>query len=85
MKRKSIVIMLLLFALIFTSTACTASQLNTGKVKTIEKQDSRVATDSEEDKVEDKNTHKDKNTEKANTTEKYSLNRKFLNTCEVVE
>ena len=69
MKRK-IIFMLLLFALIFTSTACTASQLNTGKVKTIEKQDSEVATAQDEDKVEDKNTDKTKNTDKVKYTDK---------------
>lgn len=55
MKTKSIA-MLLLFALIFTSTACEASQLNTGKVKIIEKQDSNDAIS--KDNVEGKNSDK---------------------------
>ena len=58
MKRKFIVI-LLLFVMIFTSTACTALQLNTEKIKIIEKQDSNNATAQDKGKVDEKNTDKD--------------------------
>ena len=55
MKRKTIVILLLL-ALIFTATACSGFQLNTEKVKVIEKPDTGDATPQDKDKNEDKDT-----------------------------
>lgn len=67
MKRKFAGI-LLLFALIFTSTACTALQLDTGKVKVIEKQDSNGAAAQDKDKVEDKDA--DKETQKSDLDDK---------------
>ncbi|MFY9273429.1 MAG: hypothetical protein WBJ83_06165 [Thermacetogeniaceae bacterium] len=67
---RKFVFILLLFALIFTSTACTGLKLNTGKVKTIDKQDSKIATAQDEDKVEDKNTDQDKNTDKNKNSDK---------------
>lgn len=50
--------LLLLFALILTSTACTTLQLDTGKIKVIEKQDSNGATVQDKGKVADSNTNK---------------------------
>ncbi|NLM21356.1 MAG: hypothetical protein GX207_06360 [Peptococcaceae bacterium] len=52
MKRKFIAV-LLLFALIFVSTSCSALQLKTGKDKVIEKQDSNGTTAQDKSKVED--------------------------------
>ncbi len=55
MRRKSIV-MLLLFALIFTSTACSALRLNTDEVKIVEKQDTDSTAAPDTGEIEEKNT-----------------------------
>jgi hypothetical protein len=74
MKRKFIIV-LLLFALIFISTACTDSQLNTGKVKVIEKQDSNSATVQDKNQDKGKVEDEDKNTNKG-TQQKSDLDDK---------
>jgi hypothetical protein len=57
MKRK-FAIMLLVLALIFVSAACTAFQLDTEKIKIIEKQDSNGMAEQDKGNVTDKNTDK---------------------------
>lgn len=63
MKRKFTAI-LLLSALLFASTACSALQLNTDKAKIIEKQDSNNTTAQNTDKVIQNNTVKNEDMEK---------------------
>jgi len=71
MKRKFIVV-ILLFSLIFISTACTALQLNTEKVKVIEKQDNKGTPT--QDKGQDKDKVANENTGKDNAAEKKDSN-----------
>lgn len=66
MKRKSTII-LLLFALIFTSTACASLELNTEKVKVIEKEDYNDVTTPDTGKIADENTGKVEVSEKQDT------------------
>ncbi|HHV97046.1 MAG TPA: hypothetical protein GXX37_11340 [Clostridiaceae bacterium] len=66
MKRRFIVIFLLL-ALMFAFVACTALQLNTEKVKVIEKEDSNGATVTDKSKVENENNGNAKVDEKQNS------------------
>lgn len=56
--KKKFIVMILLFASIFISTACSALQLNTEKAKIIEKQDSNSIIASDTGEVADENTEK---------------------------
>jgi len=84
MKRKFIVLLLLL-ALVFTLTACKGLQLNTDKVKVIDKQDSEVATTEDEDKTDDKNTETDKNTDKGKNADKATQNSELKDKGDVLQ